>query len=262
MSASSVARSPLRPMVPASGWLATCVPRRSISSSGLAPRKPSTLKTMHVGYRASSLDRTSEDDERAIGRHVDLAGQDDLAQGSVVDAGDSAGHEAPQASWSMTDVRVNWLGAGRGAAEPAEGIGDHLVGQAGRRPGGPPARGDGGDPCFAVVAPDHHARDDERPRCAPHERQRSESYRPGSRPGHVIAAVDGGQAPGHVSHRRGIGETAGKLDAQGYAPPGQPEVLVLPQDPLASRGGDEAEVCSVEAGSLAGQPRCRSHEMV
>ena len=112
------------------------------------------------------------------------------------------------------------------------------------------------------MAADHHARDDERPRRAPYERQRPERYRPGSRAGHVAVALDGSQAPGHVGHGRGVGETAGKLDAQGDAPPGQPEVLVLPQDPIAARGGDEVDVCGVEAGSLAGQAHCRGYEAV
>ncbi len=175
-------------------------------------------------------------DERAIGRHVDLPGQDYLAQCPGVDAGDCAGHQpAP-------GVVIHHRGQGElarrrpGIGEPAERIGGHLAGQ----PGGGravPGAGHGGDPCFPVAAADHHAGDDQRPGCFARERQRPECHRPGSRPGHVVAAPDGGQAGGNPGHRGGVGETAGQLDAQGDAAPGQPEALVLPQDAVTAGRG-------------------------
>jgi hypothetical protein len=65
---------------------------------------------------------------------------------------------------------------------------------------------------------------------------------PGSRPGHVIVTSAGGSGACHVGHRSGVGEAAGKLDAQGDAVPGQPEALVLPQDPVAARSSEQVDV--------------------
>ncbi len=46
------------------------------------------------------------------------------------------------------------------------------------------------------------------------------------------------------------------------AAPGQAEALVLPQHSVAARGGEEADVGGVEAGSLAGQAHGRGYEAV
>ena len=118
MSASSVARSPLRPMVPANGWLATCVPRRSMSSSGLAPRKPSILKTMHVGYRACSLDRTSGMTNGRLAVTSTWRARTTLPRAPSSMRATASATRRSQASWSITEVRVNWLGAGRGTVNP------------------------------------------------------------------------------------------------------------------------------------------------
>jgi hypothetical protein len=83
---------------------------------------------------------------------------------------------------------------------------------------------------------------------------------PVPRAGHVVAALDGGQGAGHLGHRSAIGETAGKLDAQGNAAPGQPEALVLPQDAVAASSCQEADVRGVDAGSQAGQAGRRGCE--
>ena len=154
---------------------------------------------------------------------------------------------------------MNWLGAGRGSANPPRASAAICAGQAG---GGRAAArtGDGGDPRFAVAAADYHARDDECPRGIPHERQRPKSYRPGSRPGHVAAALDSGQAARHLSHRRGVGQTAGKLDAQGDAAPSQAEALVLPQEPVAARSSEQIDVHGIDAGSLTGEAGRRGRE--
>ena len=64
---------------------------------------------------------------------------------------------------------------------------------------------------------------------------------------------DSGQAAHHLAHHNGVGQTAGKLDAQGDPAPSQPEALVLPQDAVAASSCEEADVCGVDAGSQAGE---------
>src|ERR1700753_3988782 len=96
----------------------TGVLRRSISSSGLAPRKPSTLKTMHVGYRASSLDRTSEMTKGRLALTSIWRASTTLPSAPPSMRGTAPATRRTQSSWSITDVRVNWLGAGRGALGP------------------------------------------------------------------------------------------------------------------------------------------------
>ena len=246
MSASSVARSPLRPMVPAR--VAGDVRAAALDQQFGAGAEEAVDPEDHA--RRVQGEQPGQDvggDERAIGAHVDLAGQDDLAQRSVVDPGDGAGHEAAPGVVVHHRGQGELARRGPGVGEPAEGIGDHPVRQAG-----------GGRAVPGRVMVVNQASLPRRPITT-----RGTTSTPGAPgrngsapratapvPGRPrAAALDGSQAAGHAGHRRGVGETAGKLDAQGDTPPGQPEVLVLPQDSVAARGGDKADVCRVDAGS-------------
>ena len=91
---SSTAGSALRRVEPASASVPARSPSRRTSSSGLAARKVDaprpTAKTWHCGKASRSTPRTAAAVVRPGRVHLDLAGEDDLAQRAGADALDRA----------------------------------------------------------------------------------------------------------------------------------------------------------------------------
>ena len=261
MSASSVARSPLRPMVPASGWLATRSPRRSISSSGLAPMKPPILKTMHVGYRASSLDSTSGMTNGRLAVTSTWRASTTLPSAPASTRAMASATIALQTSWSSTEVRVNWLGACRGSVNPPSAS---AAVRSARRAVDAASCG----PAIVVI----HASLSRRPTTTlgttsvpGASRTKGSAPRataPVPGPPRSPPRCDGGQAPATPATAAASARPPGSSMRRATPRPASPKLLVLPQEAVAARGGEQVNLRGVNAGSVAGEACCRDCEAV